>query len=75
MKSLCRPGAVSVVVFLRPFGAWLFRAFHPRLALWALFLRRFAAKKRLPGPAVLASHAAAGRLDPGRFWSTVLFEI
>lgn len=66
MKSLCRPGAVSVVVFLRPSGAWLFRAFHPRLALWALFLRRFAAWRTL----ALFHMSARGSPLSGRSSST-----
>ena len=43
-------------LFLRPFGAESFRAFVPRLAPWAVFLRRFAAvcgSRRLAAFAVL----------------------
>ena len=30
--------------FFRPFGAWVYSTFYPRLAPWAAFLRRFAAQ-------------------------------
>jgi hypothetical protein len=43
-KGACRPSGVAVIALFRPFGACPRFAFYPRLAPWAAFCRRFAAK-------------------------------